>query len=433
MGKGCCAQVRIWLIAVMGVLCGMKGLSAESPEIIYLTWIHDPSTTMVVQWHSDQEQRDSVVSFREEVPGGGWQQVRGIYTQLPKTEQLVHTVELTDLKPDTKYRFYVEGTTGVYLFQTLPKQLDRPVKFVVGGDAYLYEKLFKKMNRQVAAQNPDFVVVGGDIAYTYGRAGIFQGPSRQITRWQTFLKSWKKMVTEDGRMIPLFAVVGNHDVRASGLNPQSYRTLFYELFALPEKGTPFRVLDCGNYLSLVMLDTGHSFRIDGQQTRWLNKALSEREQMHYKFAAYHVGAYPAVYPFDGGTPRQIRKQWCPLFEQYQLHAAFEHHNHAYKRTCPIKQGAADPHGVVYMGDGSWGVSPRRVKNAEAWYLSKGEKVNAVCVVTLESEVGKVEALTNGGEIIDEVIFLPSHRQPVANALRELVRSPATQGRDLSAQ
>ncbi len=422
---------RVLMLCLFGLVCSFRALQAESPEILYLTWIHDPSTTMVVQWHSDKGEAQSVVSYREEVQGGAWERAQGVYTRLPKTDILVHTVELTDLKPDTRYRFLVEGTTGIYMFQTLPKTLDRPVKFVIGGDAYLYEKLFKKMNQQIAVKNPDFIVLGGDIAYTYGRAGIFQGPSGQLTRWQTFFKGWKKMVTEDGRMIPLMAVLGNHDVRASGLDPHSYRTLFYELFALPEKGTPFRTLDCGDYLSVMLLDTGHSYHIEGKQTEWLKQSLAKREEVQFKLAAYHVGAYPAVYPFEGDVPKLIRQEWCPLFEMYRVQAAFEHHNHAYKRTFPIKGNAVDPKGVIYMGDGSWGVSPRRVKNAGAWYLAKGEKTNAVCLVTLDRDLGKIEALTNRGEIIDEVIFLPKDREVVVNELRQKIRMPAVQARDSS--
>ncbi|MBY0530090.1 MAG: metallophosphoesterase [Rhabdochlamydiaceae bacterium] len=406
--------LRMWLLW----LVFFWGNVGEAVPIVYLTWIHDPSTTMVVQWHSSKDKDASEVLFRE-VGETEWQRAHGFYVRLPKTSVLVHTVELGGLRPGGEYEFQVEDE--VCRFRTLPLTLERPVRFVMGGDAYLYEKLFRKMNRQIAAQDPDFVVVGGDIAYTHGKPGLLRGKSWQLNRWQTFLKEWKKMVTSDGRLIPLLAVLGNHDVRSGDLNPFSYRTLFYELFALPEKGRPFRTLDCGNYLSLFLLDTGHSYHIEGTQTEWLKRVLAERENKPYKMAAYHIGAYPSVYPFDGDVPREIRSLWCPLFERYHLTAAFEHHNHAYKRTVRIKDNALDPQGVLYMGDGSWGVSPRKVKNRGEWFLERAEKVNAVCLITLDRAHGAIEALSNQGVIIDEVMVLPGTAQVAVNERRWLLQ------------
>jgi hypothetical protein len=289
---------------------------------------------------------------------------------------------------------------------------------VVGGDAYFYLSTLRKMNRQIAACDPDFVVVGGDIAYTNSRKAFMKGNGWEIQRWRTFFKEWKsQMVTSDGRMIPLMPVVGNHDIKAVALKQKSKDFLFYKLFAFQEEGVPYRVFDAGNYLSLFLLDSGHTYHIEGQQTAWLKKHLSCRENIPYKMAAYHISGYPSVYPYRGTGAKRIRNEWSPLFERYHLNVAFEHHNHAYKRTHPMKAGKIDPDGVVYMGDGSWGVSPRKPK--KLWYLDAALQSNAVCLVTLTSEVSRIEAFNLQGNVIDKSTTLPTRPKVTWNEGRLL--------------
>ncbi len=394
-------------------------IASESPSIVYLTWIHDPTTTMTIHWHTAEEVTQEV-SYRK-VGDEIWQQSSGVYVRIPKTQVVVHTLELVDLEPGVDYEFHFSESNEMNRFRTMPESLDASVRFVVGGDAYYYLDTFKKMNREIAQLNPDFIVVGGDIAYTHGHRVFFKGKGWQLRRWQTFLRTWKEqMVTVDGRLIPILPVVGNHDVRASSMNLFSDHLLFYELFAFADRSFSYHVLDFSSYLSLFILDTGHIYHIEGEQTAWLKENLSQRENVPYKIAAYHVGAYPSVYPYRGGVPKQIRKEWCPLFEKYHLNVAFEHHNHAYKRTYPMKEEKIDPSGVIYMGDGSWGVPTRYPKNKKRAYLAKAKKLNAVCLVTLERDGACIQAVSIDGKYIDEVNIVPSKELVSINETRLLV-------------
>lgn len=395
------------LLILFFFIWGEQGNAKESPSVLYLTWLHDPSTTMTIQWHTMDVNPVSQVSYRK-AGEGEWESYDGVHGKISKSKYWVHTVELSDLNPDTDYEFTLAGKEGTYRFRTLPQTLSRPLKFVVGGDAYYYFDRFCRMNAQIAAVDPDFVIVGGDIAYTNGVRAYFKTRSWEIRRWRTFLKQCKsQLVDKLGRLIPIIPVLGNHDIRGSSLS-RSQQALFYELFALPEKNVPFRTLDCGDYMSLFLLDSGHGYNIAGAQTEWLRKQMAEREGMPYQFAAYHIGAYPSVYPYGGKTPIEIRNNWTPLFEKNRLNVAFEHHNHAYKRTHPIKEGKVDPEGVIYMGDGSWGVSPRRTK--EMWYLVKSARENIVNLVTLTEKMGTVEALNIQGKVVDVVSTFPISRK-----------------------
>lgn len=381
----------------------------SSLSVVYLSYQDDPSHTIVVHWHAAEEHLPEV-SYRlkgEEK----WSVQEGRVEQLKGSRVCVHSVHLAGLIPDTEYEIDIENES--FRFRTLPEHLSRPVQFVVGGDALFYRKIFQRMNAQIAKQNPDFIVVGGDIAYTCGVPGFMQNLQSASRRWHIFFTEWKKTLkTSDGRLIPIVPVVGNHDVRSAD-HPKATENYFYTLFSLKEEDS-YRVLDMGTYLSLFVLDTGHSCKIKGDQAEWLKAKLAQREDRRYKMAAYHIGAYPSVYPFTARTSEAIREAWVTLFERYHLHCAFEHHNHAYKRTFPIKEGRIDPSGVVYMGDGSWGVHARLPK--DLWYLARGEKANAVCLVTLTRGKAEVEALCIDGKKIDAVSFLPTQVSRIAHLL-----------------
>ena len=58
--------------------------------------------------------------------------------------------------------------------------------------------------------------------------------------------------------------------------------------------------------------------------------------------------------------QKIIKHWCPLFDKYQVTAVFENDHHTYKRTHPLLNNQIRKRGIVYLGDGCWGVDTRAV-------------------------------------------------------------------------
>lgn len=386
-------------------------LGAGEPDAIYLTWTGDPTTTMTVVWHGI----GGDVWFHPEGETK-WVSAGAESHPIPGTAVTVHMSHLERLEPNTIYIFKIEGSQKVYRFRTLPSSLSREVRFVVGGDIFYDEafEAFHRMNLAVCFDDPDFVVLGGDLAYTTGTKRLFKGLEWEMERWQQFLRELQKSLqTKEGRLIPLFPVVGNHDV-----HKRSGYEIFYDIFPFPEKGCAYRMMEVGDYLSLILLDTGHTWPIEGIQTEWLKEAMKGSEN-RYLFAAYHIGAYPSVYKFKGEVAESIRKNWAPLFEEAHLCAAFEHHSHAFKRTYPIRGGQKDPAGVVYLGDGSWGAPPRRVKTPEElWYLEKSASVNACWFVHLSPQRAVLEARTAAGAVVDQLVLLP---RPQHRCVQEISR------------
>ncbi len=376
----------------------------------YLSWVSDPVHTMVIQWETPyQDPAPSLVQYRAEGEVE-WLAATGKTTPIHDSHLEIHTVELQKLDPDTLYQFRIVGQNKLQKFRTLPENLyAHPVRFAVAGDAYYFFRRFSRMNRQIAKSNPDFVVVGGDIAYTEGFHTWFGGMRSKVRRWLTFCHAWEQeMVAPDGRLIPLLVLPGNHDVKRKKGEEVDAR-FFYELFAMPKKGISYRSIDAGEYLSLFLLDTDHISRVEGAQTEWLKEDLAASKAT-YKFAAYHTAAYPSVYLDSSKLPKKIRALWSPLFEQYGVLAAFEHHNHAFKRTYPIKEGKINAEGVVYLGDGAWGVRPRKVVNERVWYLARSAQVNHFWHVTLNEKSAAAIAYNVRGAVIDAISFSPKASQ-----------------------
>lgn len=152
------------------------------------------------------------------------------------------------------------------------------------------------------------------------------------------------------------------------------------------------------------MDTGHFQPIDSDQSIFIEQALFERLKTPFRFAVYHQAAYPSYYSFDDPVPTSIRNHWIPSFEKYGLTAVFENHNHAYKKTKPLKAGKIDPGGLIYFGDGSWGTLPRQPK--DYWYLDKTFQTNCCFLLELSPNQAKINALNLLGQQIDSQIFSP---------------------------
>lgn len=373
--------------------------AASSPPVIYLTWQDDPARSMVIKWLATETGQD-----RAEWRLAGqtnWQAARSSpAVRLDSTWQ-IQGVALGGLRPAGDYEFRVPPRTNIFKFRTAAADLRQPVRFVQGGDLYYGRKVLDPVNALAGRFDPAFAVIGGDLAYS------FTNLVEQTGRWVDYFASWmENAITPDGRMIPTVVTIGNHEVAGSwGKSPEQAQS-FYNLFPLPGR-RGYATLDFGRYLSLLLLDSGHTTPVAGPQTAWLTQALRERRRWPHVFPIYHVTAYPSYRL--GGTnwsseiTRQIQTHWCPVFDRFNLPLAFEHHDHTFKRTHPLRAGKPDPRGTVYLGDGAWGVDPRKPKSpADLPYLAKSAALRHFYVVTLYPESRHVLAVDEHGRVFDEL-------------------------------
>jgi hypothetical protein len=307
--------------------------------------------------------------------------------------EFLHRVTFDGLKPGSEYTLHIGGPDNEGLrFRTAPATLDRSVVFVTGGDVGTTSYV-GQLHRQAAQWRPLFGLVGGDCAYANGRT-----PSL----WTKYLRLWRKnMVDPDGRLIPMVCAIGNHEVDGSWGQPRERASLFLAFFdgRFPEKS--YAAIDFGDYLSLLLLDSGHLSAHGGDQTDWLSQMLAARVDRPNLFTVYHVPAYPSHRDFEGKYSERAREHWVPLFDQYGVDVSFENHDHTYKRTHRLTGGEPDPAGVLYLGDGCWGVTPRTAATPEERsYLQKSISSRHVIRVTLDGKGRHFMAVDEEGRVLD---------------------------------
>jgi hypothetical protein len=366
-----------------------------NPRALFLTWQRDPTTTMTVQWiGSESDGVKRPVWFAKD-GGQAWQQQKFSPRRLPLSDHWIHRAELSSLEPDTEYKFRIGHDSAEQKFRTAPAKDTNTIQFVSGGDCGLGDHP-RQTNRLAAAQDPLFVLLGGDLAYENG-----QNPDQFVE----FLENYSNDLRIGGRLVPMVACIGNHDVDGKYGQPRERGRFFYAMFDGLFTDTGYAALDFGQYMSLVLLDTNHTSPIDGAQTDWLAKALSERADCPNVFVANHVPAYPSHRAFetdgDGvGTGIENRKHWVPLFERYNVDAVLEHHDHTYKRTHPLLDGRPNEKGVLYLGDGSWGRIRKPTDMDKRPYLAVASESYHLSVHRIEGRQQFHVALSDAGRVVD---------------------------------
>lgn len=381
------------------------------PLGLQLTWQQDPTTTMTIDWHELADRSSRGLDYRRR-GGTSWSSAPVSQHTFPHSDRLIYRSELTGLEPGSPYEFRLGEDGHVFSFRTMPETISQPIRFAVGGDVRHRQEWMDRTNRVAASHDPDFVVFGGDLAYA-------DGDPRRVYRWYEWFEStMNTLVTPSGRQIPVVAGIGNHEIwfdTRAGTGPEAADfiqhydlengrpTFFFDLFPFP--GAPgYSVLDFGEYMSLIVLDTDHASPILGAQTSWLENVLKQREGRPHLFPVYHQPAYPSVRPMSETSSTRIRNHWSPLFERYGVRVAFESHDHAYKRTHPIRAGRIDPAGVIYLGDGAWGVETREIGSRQeeyAWYIDRAVSVRHFILVTLQGAHQHFSTIDEEGNVLDE--------------------------------
>ena len=361
------------------------------------------------------------------VPGAGWASIGGIggdeaaatrykfsyrtkgereWSSAPirerkfgKTEDLAFSADLRDLKPAGRYEFQIVRwgrPVGPWEFETAPARFQDGMTFVTGGDMYGTRAWLDAMNLRAGKEDPLFALLGGDLAYANGSNG---------GRWRDWLDSWNNCaVAPDGRLIPMVVAIGNHEVKGYQYRPKNApgreeAPFFYSLFSGKSEGANFTV-DFGDYLSLVGVDSGHTANI-AAQTQWLGRVLGNRLGIPRQFVCYHRPAWGTGVK---GDATDIRREWSPLFEQFKVDCVFENDHHTYKRTHPIVGGErSDKDGILYMGDGSWGVKTRNIPKdwKKRTYLAEAQALRHLIKVTLKKDEFLYEGMTEDGKIFDK--------------------------------
>jgi hypothetical protein len=366
----------------------------------------DPSTTLTANWQYLAAKEDSVkkkaLVYYDTVSRGGnieayaHHSAGRVFQIEGLNDRVIARVQLEGLKADTVYYLVVGDTeTGFseeLKVKTIPDD-ESPLRFVTGGDMNVGEDT-RTLLENAASYDPDFAVVGGDIAYVNGN---LEG----VGRWDIWLNYYtESMLTSDGRTIPVVFAIGNHEVRGGFNQSKAEAPFFFGFFGQDEDKSYFARKFGKNFL-LLALDSGHVATHESQVS-WIRKTLSEHRSTKYRSAVYHVPLFPSHRDFMGHYSDQGRTHWAPVFDAYQLTVAFENHDHTYKRTHLMRENkpTGDGTGTLYLGDGCWGVGARTTDYIQRSYLKQTGGIQHFWVVDVEPDEMSYRAVNLDNKVFD---------------------------------
>ncbi len=397
---------RRWPPGALGsllTLCLLPLPSAGSkPQAVYLTWQGDTSSAITVNYLTAEEDARSIVYYDTESRGGDPHSYRfsasGRSHKLPKVpnEPKVHWTELKNLAPGKSYFFIAGdpryGVSAERKFRTVPND-GSTVRFVTGGDMGAWDGT-RQIIRQAAAREPHFALIGGDVAYANGNP-------KNLHLWENWMRQWtEEMITPQGFTIPVALAIGNHEVSSRYDGKAEDAPFYFGFFAQSGKRSYFR-RQFGPNMVVYFLDSGH-IASHQSQTAWLESQLKADGDIPNRFAIYHVPLYPSHRDYAGQKSELGRLHWEPLFSRYELTAAFENHDHTFKRSKKLLNGEVAPNGrgVLYLGDGCWGRNPRTLPIQKRWYLDKTSSTMHFWQVDVSSQKTQYRAVNRTGRDFD---------------------------------
>ncbi|MBN2493133.1 MAG: metallophosphoesterase [Deltaproteobacteria bacterium] len=397
-------MTRLALAAWGGLfLIGSWPASAlAEPRWIRVSLTEDPAHGVFVSWN-DTLASQSVVQYGLDSNYG--QTASGTHENVGGDLEVIHSVRLDGLEPDTTYHYRVGdpsvGWSQDQSFSTAPADACAPFSFGIAADnrgnlsgtSLCWETVYER----IAAEGVDFVINSGDLVHE----------GKNDNEWADFLETSAFQMAS----LPIVPALGNHDdddVDGDG-------ALYNQVFTLPRNpvtGTEdFYSFDYGN-THFVCLST-HTFKDDAyqQQLEWLAQDLAATDKM-WKVVFFHVPVYSSG---SHGTNEDGKNPYLiPVLDAHHVDLVITGHDHIYERYRPMHNGqevASYDEGTCYMVSGGGGAAtdPIYAFRAKEPGLEASDNLHHFVKITVANNVMHIRAervsgggCFQGGEgVIDE--------------------------------
>jgi acid phosphatase type 7 len=296
-----------------------------------------------------------------------------------------HAVAIADLEPGSTYHYRVEGVGRSWptsRFRTAPTVQGTSFSFAVIGDSGSGGKGQLAVARLLGHLKPDLILHTGDVVYP-------DGEERHYDR--RYFAPYVELIRE----VPVFPVLGNHDVRKG--DGAAFLDNFHPPLGNPGSTKRYYSFDWGD-AHFVALDSELYYDDKGgsteQQKAFLERDLAATDR-RWKVAFLHRSPYGSSR--HGGDER-VRHDLAPIFAKHGVDLVFAGHDHVYERTVPIR-------GVTYVVSGGGG---RRLYPAGKGRLTACSK-SAHHAVLGRVDDGRlsIEAVEPHGLVFDRVDSLSS--------------------------
>lgn len=399
IGTGC-IQTTAWTDAAI------NPFPTPVPDHIILNCTTNPANSMAVTWRTDTSVQEACAEIA--VADASFNYIFYTETYPAKTELLkdgdyaahYHSVIFEKLKPNTLYAYRV-GTADTwsewFQFRTAGDDTE-PFTFLYLGDGQnailsLWSRAIRAAYR--AAPESRLIIHGGDI--------VANGDS--YTEWS----EWHTATGWINGMTPIVPVPGNHEYyHGHGLD--RYLTKFwFANFTLPENGIPS--LRESNYyfdyqgVRFIILNGNEKIE---EQAVWLKSVLKNNPN-RWTIAAFHQTIYAAT---NNRDHKEIRVNWKPLFDKYDVDLVLMGHDHAYARGHNVdpKTKIKDPYtGPVYVVSVS---GPKFYHaNENRWMDRAGENTQLYQIIRIDDDTLHYQSFTVTNELYDEFQIRKSPGKP----------------------
>ncbi len=291
---------------------------------------------------------------------------------LKDNDELIHSVVLYNLKPETEYKYKVitEGfyESDIKTFKTA--DFSKKYTFILFGDNR--PGVDTLVLRQVINLQPAFVLHTGD-----------------LVQWGTSVEFWYQFIGDYKDLLgisPWLPVYGNHEAQAY-LNKFFYLPDNYS--ENPENKGHWYSVDYKN-LHIIGLDVYRDFTVGSEQRQWLINDLENRsKETYFTVVMFHEP------PFSSGRyggNEAVKTELVPIFEQYKVDLVFCGHEHLYERSVV--------NNIQYITSGGAG-SVLYVTNPDSNKFSVfTESVYHFCKISVDNAVLKLEMIRNDGTLGD---------------------------------
>lgn len=393
------------------IVYAMDSDDSTGPCDVILSVTGDTRTMQTITWHDAVSateggivygtERSSVEAARRTGAKAGVSEVSGSRVEIKSGADMkcsVFSADLTGLKPDTLYYYYVESTAGkseVKSFATAAENQET-LSFAYMGDIQFQEDMIQEyadwgqLISKIYQKNPDlaFGVLGGDIV----QSGI------RAAEWDEFLKNASPVFSS----IPLMSVNGNHESNMPGGKPEVY----LDLFSLPQNGPEgfkeeFYSFDYGTCHVTAL----NSWVFSGEQdlddadykrlSAWIEDDLKNSGAVWNVVVMHH----PVYALADDRVAEMVKENWAPIFEKYGVDLVFCGHQHVYSRSYPMTDGAIDyDNGVTYIMGNS---GQKFYSSADETYQEKTIYSMSTCqVVRIDGSTMEVLTYDRDGNELD---------------------------------
>lgn len=386
---------------------GSSGSSAitHSVDFAFVEGWNDATTDAAISWVNNST---SGTILRYRVQGGtSWQEAASIRTRVfPNlTGKFIHTAILTGLSANTVYDLSWVGAVKTETFKTCPRA---NVKTALMSDYQQYDfstsSLLAQFGNVVQSETVDLLMLNGDYV---NDDGVFNTTNAQ--RWYDFLSTIVERYRNNGHIVPMIAVMGNHEGRNAGDTsnalwngdgtPGMIESIMTWGYDTEQTGRGFRsaaTLSVGHELFVISLETDHTVSLISQ-LQWFTDQLATNAPLHRNVVVLgHIPAFMAAHEFEfdprtGGSSnnqvRVMRNQFWPVMNNHADKIRFYGCGHEHILTITEKltthyDSNLDPdpdtnldlndrrfkidniNGVRQIGAGPWGGVRLSISNAD---------------------------------------------------------------------